>query len=190
MGPECWPIDWIQSKLWDKKKIFLLNYITRNDSLSVSVTYIRESITVIFHGHILVRQQWLQVLDGFLVVSNSSFRITFELLDFIFHLAFLGDNLRCLIVWWIWNFDGFVIFLECVDQSRNGHTRLVVSPIDFRSRFRVGSNTRMIRALSMNIHSTSIPNQITSSSIYHFSTWTGWSWDVVLVVHVQPMHSS
>lgn len=103
--------------------------------------YVRKSITIIFQGHFFVRQQCLQMLNGFLVFIDSGFRSALELLDFRFNLTFLGNDLRCYIVWWIWNFDAFVIFLECVNQSRNGNARLVVSPIDFRSAFGIRCNT-------------------------------------------------
>lgn len=83
------------------------------------------------------------MLDSFLILFNTSLWSALEFLDFSFNLTFLGDNYRCEIVWWIWNFNALVVFLECVDQSRNGNTRLIVSPINLWSGFRVGNNTTM-----------------------------------------------
>lgn len=81
------------------------------------------------------------MVNALLVFADASIRFALEFLDFGFHLAFLGDNLGCYIVWWIRDFDAFVVLLECVYQSRNGDTGLVISPIDFRDRFGVRDDT-------------------------------------------------
>lgn len=74
---------------------------------------------------------------------NASIRFALKLLNFSFNLTLLADNLWCDIIGWIGNLQTFIVFLECVDQSRNGNARLIKGPIDFWGRFRIRNNTAM-----------------------------------------------
>lgn len=115
VGPEGWAIDWIQG-------VF------------------RECVAVVFHGHLVERQQRVQVSELLLVIFDAVLRSADEVVNLLLGLALLGFDILGQGVSREGDLQSFVLLLEVVDHSRDGNRLLVGLPVDLWWSLGIGEN--------------------------------------------------
>lgn len=101
---------------------------------------VRECVAVVFHGHLVVRQQRVQVSELLLVVFDAVLRSADEVVDLLLGLALLGFDILGQGVGREGDLQSFVLLLEVLDHSSDGNRLLVGLPVDLRWSLGIGEN--------------------------------------------------